>query len=302
MSKILLKRGNKNDLIRVNPILLQGEPVFVIDENKLKIGDGITTFDKLPYLYADVIKVDEIKKVTSAMGISKNTVQKMIEAAVAGISGGGTAPVYNAPTFSSFSIQGQSTTLEVGDEIAANPTFTWATTNSSNVAANSINIYDQTILDTLIVGPVANSGSTATTYGPIAKTSATSNVFRIEGTDTQSTVFSKTYQVNWKWRIFYGTDTNPGPLTEVDIEPLVGTNLADSFVGTYSFAGGGYKYLAFPTTFGIPSYFKDVNTNFTVPMQAPYVVTLTNNYSISQDYNVFRTTNILGGSITIGVS
>lgn len=39
----LLKRGTQAQWEKHNPILREGEPGFVSDKNKLKIGDGITT-------------------------------------------------------------------------------------------------------------------------------------------------------------------------------------------------------------------------------------------------------------------
>lgn len=55
MAKILntvfrLKRGTRARWEEVNPILQQGEPGFILDENRLKIGDGITPWNNLPYL------------------------------------------------------------------------------------------------------------------------------------------------------------------------------------------------------------------------------------------------------------
>jgi hypothetical protein len=44
-----LKRGNKDRWEEVNPILQSGEPGFVLDENRLKIGDGVTPWNDLPY-------------------------------------------------------------------------------------------------------------------------------------------------------------------------------------------------------------------------------------------------------------
>lgn len=45
-----LKRGTSARWEEVNPILQQGEPGFILDENRLKIGDGITPWNNLPYL------------------------------------------------------------------------------------------------------------------------------------------------------------------------------------------------------------------------------------------------------------
>lgn len=45
-----LKRGTAARWAELNPILAQGEPGFVYDSNKLKIGDGITHWNDLPYI------------------------------------------------------------------------------------------------------------------------------------------------------------------------------------------------------------------------------------------------------------
>ena len=44
-----LKRGTASRWAEVNPILAQGEPGFILDENRLKIGDGQTAWNDLPY-------------------------------------------------------------------------------------------------------------------------------------------------------------------------------------------------------------------------------------------------------------
>ena len=44
-----LKRGSAARWAEVNPVLAEGEPGFVYDENRLKIGDGITPWNNLPY-------------------------------------------------------------------------------------------------------------------------------------------------------------------------------------------------------------------------------------------------------------
>ena len=45
-----LKRGTAARWAEVNPILDQGEPGFVYDTNRLKIGDGVTHWNDLPYI------------------------------------------------------------------------------------------------------------------------------------------------------------------------------------------------------------------------------------------------------------
>lgn len=50
MAILQLKRGTAARWAELNPILQAGEPGFVIDENKFKIGDGLCHWDDLPYI------------------------------------------------------------------------------------------------------------------------------------------------------------------------------------------------------------------------------------------------------------
>lgn len=45
-----LKRDTAANWLKNNPILSEGEPSFVIDENRLKIGDGVTAWKDLTYV------------------------------------------------------------------------------------------------------------------------------------------------------------------------------------------------------------------------------------------------------------
>lgn len=45
-----LKRGTSERWAEVNPVLAAGEPGFELDTFKLKIGNGIDSYDDLPYL------------------------------------------------------------------------------------------------------------------------------------------------------------------------------------------------------------------------------------------------------------
>lgn len=48
--KFQLRRDNTCDWIAVNPVLQLGEPGFESDTYKLKIGDGVTPWNCLPYI------------------------------------------------------------------------------------------------------------------------------------------------------------------------------------------------------------------------------------------------------------
>ena len=206
---------------------------------------------------------------------------------------------YQSPTFSNFSF-GQSSPIEVGTTLTGNKTFTWATTNSSNISSNSISILDVTGSSTLASG-LANDGSEVLSVGTVQKTSATSHAWRISAVNTNSVTFTRDVSIAWQWRRFYGESTTT-PLIESEIEALRVSGLATGFSGTYSFVGGGYKYLCYPTSFGTATTFKDQSTNLDVPFETPYIVNITNVNGIATDYRVHRSTNILGAAINIVVS
>lgn len=207
---------------------------------------------------------------------------------------------YQLPAFTSFTIAGQTVPLEVGDSILANRTFTWSATNSANIATNSLTIRDVTESSDLITG-MANTGSQYVAMSSILKTTATSNVFRIIGVNTNGGSFSLDYSVPWYWRIFYGESVSIS-LNEAGIEGLRVGNLTPSFAGNYVFAAGGYKYICYPSVLGTATTFKDSSTNLDVPFQSVSVVSVTNSFGITTNYNVHRTTNIIGSAITIIVS
>ena len=50
MATLQLKRGTSSRWRELNLILAAGEPGYVIDENRLKIGDGVTAWNDLPYI------------------------------------------------------------------------------------------------------------------------------------------------------------------------------------------------------------------------------------------------------------
>ncbi len=207
---------------------------------------------------------------------------------------------YQSPAFTSFSFN-QTTPIEVGNSIVAGTkTFSWATSNSANVQPNTVDIEDVTNA-TVLADNIANDGSENIAIGSITKTSATSHTWRISALNTNSVSFNRTFSVAWQWRIYYGESLS-GTLNESLIESLRVNTLSATANGDYSFLGGGYKYLCYPTAMGLRTTFTDQLTKLNVAMETPYTVSVTNAYGVNTDYYVHRTTNILGSSIVIEVS
>jgi hypothetical protein len=222
---------------------------------------------------------------------------------------------YQSPAFTSFNMSGQATTVEVGTTVSGSKTFTWSTSNSANVQANSLSVRDATANTTLGSG-LANSGSFTVNVGTIQKTSQASNTWSIAGTNTQSVNFSANFSVSWNWRFYYGTSTNTS-LAASDIQALAGNLLTTGYSRTYPYPGGGFKYLCYPSSISAAVSFKDASNNLNVAMadstdDAAFsntangvsyaLVSVTNSLSQTTNYRVYRTKNVLGGSINIVVA
>jgi hypothetical protein len=225
---------------------------------------------------------------------------------------------YIAPTFNTFYIQGQTVNLEVGQYTLANPTFIWAENNSQNVEANSITIRDNTAGINIFTN-IANTGTHGSTYSAYTKTTQANNQYVIYGTDIKGDSFNTSYYINWYWKAFYGTSGLTG-MTAGDIQNLANNFLASGFANTYSYPAGNYKYLCYPNSLGSPTTatgFKDTSTNLAVAMadntQGSFfnnvqngwyygLVNVTNSRNQTTQYRVYRSLNILGGSINIAVS
>ncbi|MEK6830211.1 MAG: hypothetical protein AABY15_08910 [Nanoarchaeota archaeon] len=220
-------------------------------------------------------------------------------------------------SFSSFLIAGQSTTLEVGNSIAAgSKTFSWNISNSAYTINNSISIKNVTGGNVIIANGISTSvNSTAITISSITKTTPTLHRWQIKAQRTNSTYFTRNFDVNWRWRVYYGTSSQTG-LTSAQITGLTSSQLDTTVIGdTLSYGTGNYKYLCIPSTFTEPSLIKDSSTNLAISMADTaegystgtgtykyQLVSVTNQFGIVQNYKVFRSRNILGGSINFIIS
>lgn len=226
---------------------------------------------------------------------------------------------YINPAFSSFTMSGQATTVEVGTTISGSKSFAFGLSTPGNVSANTLAILDVTGGTTLASGLPVTSPQSATLV------SATLNApgsysWRGRATNTQSVqFFSSNFTVTWQWRVYAGTSTNV-TLTAGQIQALASNALQAGFGATYSLAAGGYKYFAWPNSMGSPTAstgFRDTATNLAVAMAevtddpaysnvqngwSYALVSVTNGNGVTTNYRVYRTKNILSGSINIQVS
>ncbi len=221
---------------------------------------------------------------------------------------------YQDPAFTYFALAGPNP-IEVGTILSGSQTFVWATSNSGNVQADSIDLFDITGGGTLASG-LANGGTdTFSLPTPVQLTIAGSYEWGISGSNTQSSTFAGTYQRSWEWLVDYGESANV-TLTAGQIQALRVSGLQPGFAGNYAFDGGGYDYLCWPTALGYPSSFRDAATGFVVALATPSdnaayshlnngyyssVVSVTNAHGVTTDYAVYRSQSIINSAITIQV-
>jgi hypothetical protein len=77
---------------------------------------------------------------------------------------------------------------------------------------------------------------------------------------------------------------------------LSGNVIQAGFKSSYAMPAGGYKYLVFPTSWGIPSAFIDPTTGFEVPFETPYFVAVN-----GTPCSVYRTSWVLNAALSIEV-
>lgn len=207
---------------------------------------------------------------------------------------------YIRPTFSAFALRNQSSTVEVGATVPAGLSFTFSTTSTSEIKPDSMKVTDVTN-NTEIASGFNNTSPVSTSSSAITKSTAGTHTFRITGTNTKDEEFTKDVSISWRYKLFYGEKVETS-LDDSGVNGLRVGSLSSGFANTYSFSAGGYKYLAYPSSFGTATSFKDTATNLDVPFNAPEKVTVNNINGVSCEYNVHRTKYELGGAINIKVS
>lgn len=226
---------------------------------------------------------------------------------------------YASPAFSSFTMSGQATSIEVGTTLTGSKNFAFSFTNGANVSPNTLAIFDVTAATFLVTGAPTTSPQAAS-IGSVTLSSPGTYSWRGQATNTNTINFSSApFTVSWLWRLYYGTSTNT-TLTEAQIEALTNNSLVAVNTAIYPFIAGGYKYFAWADSLGSPTTstgFKDTSNNLPVSMASSVddaffsnvqngwsygLVSVTNANGVVTNYRVYRTKNQLGGSINIQVS
>ncbi len=204
---------------------------------------------------------------------------------------------YQAPSFSAFTINSVANTVEVGYTVPAVKVFSWTTINNGNINESTISLRDVTG-NQWIFEDEMNSGTYTDIGIAVTRSSIASYTWRIQGVNSKLVTFTRDFTVSWRFMGYYG-ESSSASLLEADAKALRVGSLVSGIAGTYNFLAGGYKYLVFPEDY-TPTSFTDVGTNLNVPMTSSSL-SITNSFGVVKNYNVYRTTNIIGSAISIRV-
>ena len=198
---------------------------------------------------------------------------------------------YQTPVFYSFALTGQATTLECGIyALGGSQTFTWGTTNSSNVQVNSLVIKDYTTSTTLGSG-LANTGTSTLAIGSAVTNTATNAVHQwsLDGTNTNSVAMATTYfTVTWYSPFYYGVGA--AALSVANLQALTKQVVAKAN-HTYTFNPTSQKmYYAYPASYGTLTSIIDPNG-----------FNITADWTLSTPTFTNNPTNYNGGSVTYNV-
>jgi hypothetical protein len=200
---------------------------------------------------------------------------------------------YQSPAFTSFYIEGQTATLEVGDKVTGGErNFIWSTINDQNIIPNTISIKDITAGIDLITNTANDGYETIDIGNDKILTTPGTYTWRIIGINTKNQQFSRDFSVRWYYRVYWGASEND-TLTEDQVKALSNSALKQNYSGNYSFTTDGtpvYYFIVYPDSWGEISSWVDSDTNFAVDYQYVGTVDITNDYGVTTTYKLLRTT------------
>jgi hypothetical protein len=213
---------------------------------------------------------------------------------------------YQTPSFTSFSRTSINSIYELGQSApGGSQTFSWSTSNSSNVSPNTISIVENHSTTTLLTNSANDGSETLLTSSFSRTTPGSTTLYTITANNTQSGSLSSVISRNWRGRWYYGTNSNTSITTSIITGGTFTTTLTNGVVNSYvtlTPSGAEYVYLVIPNYLPQPSDLRD-SVAGCFGNNHPYLtqgtITFDNDYGVSQTYNIYRTTNAFNSSVNV---
>lgn len=228
---------------------------------------------------------------------------------------------YQEPSFQTFNMAGQSTTLEVGDTLTGgNRSFNFSLSNFINVEPDTFSVSDETTNTVLDTNLPITSPQTVDIGLDIQYLSQDSHTWRpsvlttVDNPSGQQLVNNITFTVNWYYRWYWGMSANT-TLTPNEIVALNAEAPSAGNINTSKNFGTNYWYLCIPDSWGginnwaTGSYgvdtisdatYNQVDGNFNYALVA--AVPVNGNLGTPITYRVYRSLNLQGASPGVTIS
>jgi len=200
---------------------------------------------------------------------------------------------YLSPAFSSFSLSGYVSIVEVGTTLSGNRTFTWATSNSGNVQPSSVKIRDNTATSYLATG-LTSSGVLLTGITTIQlNNNGETQSWRAEGVNTNLVGFNSSNVVTTgRYYRFYGPDSSQ-PTNSAQVRALPSSAFQTSNANTFILNTGTVEvnfYVALPPSITISSAIDLDAFNAPMPYLSLGTVSVLDAGGTSRTYNLYGLT------------
>lgn len=194
---------------------------------------------------------------------------------------------YINPVFTSFSISGQATTVEVGTTLSGSKTFTWGVNDNSGIVT-TIDLYNNTTASTLLAGtPDDGTQAQVITTIQLNSSGATQSWKGIaNNTSPAGTINSSNFTVTGRYLTFYGS-TATTPVDSATVRALP---------SSVFYTGGGS--ITLPTGTTLAKFAFNIISTSTI---TSVIDTTALGANITADYVLTGTLNVLDAGGTIRV-
>lgn len=250
---------------------------------------GVYSWVDLTSLYTNAVPLPTGHGYLPAgMTFANQTVQQMFDAIL-----------YPPAAFTSFSIVGQATTLEVGDTIVSPKNFTWGFYDPLSQAATNTGAIWR------VTGGLLSLASGLDITAPpavgvalpsnVQKMTVDSHQFKVVANKIAGGTFERTATYSWYWGTYHGKSLNTS-LTAGQVLALTYKTLRSGYAGNYAVENTSptpsYAYFCWPDSYGPPGNptFIDQSTGFGVGITRLSDLSVTNIFGVSTTYRIYRST------------
>jgi hypothetical protein len=278
--RIQLLIATETEWATKNPILRNGEVgtagIYVSNkliESRIKVGDGISTWNQLPYATDDIYNYNELATVTIGDVVVGDSLQgERLDAIVNKI----VSPYIN-PQISSFTSANKTQfTYEVGTPLPSNFTLAWAISNLTNIqnqttgSIGSTDINAFTNLANVNLNILTYILNSASAYKYDTPTNIKINLTGYNNKGVQ--INTKNINIDWMDYIFWGVNATGEVSTSTHLNAIKAQNktLSNSLERSYSFSVG-YPFILIPehlSVIGIKFIDNDNGLDFSMNLQS----------------------------------